>query len=417
MRRGFIRNQLLAIVLLCCTPLASADIEPDAGRHLFMLSGQSNMTPMLAKSFRRCMAETLGRANIVVAHTGHPGQPIKRWYKDWRPPAGMTDDKPESNGKLYDALMRGVERAVKGGPIATVTFIWMQGEADADRGWGSVYADSFMGLLEQLKRDLEVDRINFVAGRINEFWLEKQDGELMRQVLQSLGEDHANGDWVDTDDLNRGVNPWGGYSFEDGHYPPSGYVVMGQRFAKAACRLIDPDIALDPAVYEEVFFDASGQIKTHAAIGKAFKPAGKAYSALTDGRFAPLDHNAEGWVAFAPCDEPIELVIDLGQVMSIDSIAVHTLLSSGAGAEFPNKFVYSVSTDGRGYQVNGRRHNTIHFYSRKILAKMRREGIAPTPVLLITEQNGTKARYIKIEIQTGDQQVLIDEIVVNPSGR
>ena len=400
------------MLLLLSTPSLALE-ESAEGRHLFILSGQSNMTPTLGGAFRSCVEKTFGKENVIVVRTGHPGQPIKQWYKAWQPPKGMKDDKPEKNGNLYDVLIQTVRKTIKDKPIASVTFVWMQGEADAGSGWGRVYAKSFMGLINQLKGDLERDQINFVVGRINEYWLEKQDGALMRTVLQKLGEDHAHGDWVDTDDLNRGVNPWGGYSFEDGHYPPAGYVVMGQRFAKKACRLITTEIELDPAVYKEVFFDASDQIKTHAAVGKADGE----HKVLTDGRFAAPDHEAEGWIGFEPSDTPIELVIDLGEAIPIDSIAVHTLLSTKAKAQFPKQLIYSVSEDGQAYKVNGSRYNTIKFYSAKRLKEMRQAGIPPTPVLLLTQQKGAKARYIKIEIQTGEQWVYIDEVVVNPQGQ
>jgi hypothetical protein len=391
---------------------ANAD-QVNPGKHLFILSGQSNMTGTLAKSFKECVEQTFGEDNVIVVRTGHPGQPLKNWYKAWQPPEGMTDDKPENNGKLYDVLIKAVNRAVKDRPIATTTFIWMQGETDAGNGWGSVYEKSFVGLLEQLKQDLAIKEMNFVVGRINEHWLEKKDGELMRQVLQKLGTEHANGDWIDTDDINRGVNPWGGYSFEDGHYPPAGYVVMGQRFAKTACKLIDPEIKLDPAVYEEVFFDSADQIKTHAAVGKTID--GQGWDALLDGKFGPLNHEHPAWVGIGPDQDPYELVIDLGEVMEIDSVAVHTLLSSKAKAQFPKQLGYSVSEDGETYQVNNNRYNTIKFYNGRLLKQMRSEGIKPTPLLLLTQQYGSKARYIKITIETGDQWVFIDEIVVNPS--
>lgn len=405
-------------LLLALLPISGV-LAAEQPSHLFILSGQSNMTGTLRDSFRSCVEQTLGKDKIIVVHAGHPGQPIKSWYKAWQPPEGMTDSKPETKGKLYDRLMTAVQRATKGKPIATTTFVWMQGESDAVNGWGSVYEKSFLGLLGQVKKDLGIEDIRFVVGRINEKWLDKPDGKLIRDVLKGLGENHPNADWVDTDDLNRGVNPWGGYSFEDGHYPPAGYKVMGQRFARKACRLIDPAIELDPAVFKEVFFDSADQIRSHAAAGKAVTasvvPEGRDLSALADGAFGELDHEDAAWVGFAPSRQPIELVIDLGEVVAIDSVAVHTMLSSKAKARFPKQLVYSVSQDGETYKINNNRYNTIKFADGKRLRQMRADGIEPTPLLLLAQQYGAKARYIKIEIQTADQWVLIDEVVVNPS--
>lgn len=388
------------------------------------------MRSPLPEAFGDGVAAVFGADRVMVTTYARPSQPIKRWVKDWRPPSGMTDDKPEDNGLLYEAMMASVRRGVKDRPIASVTFVWMQGEADAMAGWGSVYEASFLRLIDQIEADLGVERVNFVVGRINEFWIDKPDGALMREVLRGLGESQAHGDWVDTDDLNRGVNPWGGYSFEDGHFPPAGYRVMGQRFARKACRLIDPEIALDHAVFDEVFFDSAKQIETHAAVGASVAGGGAdarydggaaGLSVLTDGAFAALDHEAAGWIGFAPREAPYELVVDLGEVQAIESVAVHTLLSSKAKAVFPDRVVYALSEDGKSYAERRSRYHGIHFYEKRKLAAMRQAGIEPTGVLLLTEQRTrqgpARARTVRVTISTGDQWVFIDEIVVNPVGK
>lgn len=94
---------------------------------------------------------------------------------------------------------------------------------------------SFNGVLDQLKQDLNVTKINYVVGRINDYWTTDRglkDGDLVRATLMKLGEAGPNAAWINTDDLNQGVNPWGGYDECDGHFPPQGYRVIGQRFAK-----------------------------------------------------------------------------------------------------------------------------------------------------------------------------------------
>ncbi|MFK7852441.1 MAG: sialate O-acetylesterase [Akkermansiaceae bacterium] len=399
----------------------------DDARHLFILSGQSNMTRTLSDSFKESVEQVFGKDKVIVVRFGHPGQPIKNWHEEWKPPEGMTDEKPENNGTLYGRLIKSVKKNIADKEIESVTFIWMQGEQDADSGWGSVYEKSFQGLLGQFKRDLSIKDINFVVGRINDYWLEKTDGELIRSIQQKLGDDNANGSWIDTDDLNRGVNPWGGYSFEDGHFSPAGYRVMGQRFAKKACLLIEPEMVLDPTVFEEIFFDSADDVKTHAAVGKLVtgskskQGGGEAnLSALTDGRFAEPDHTAPGWVGFAPSEQKLEFVIDLGKTITIDTIALNTLLSSEAKAEFPNNIVFSTSEDGTAFKVQNKRYNTVKFYNPKKLRQLRSEGIKPQTLFILTDQKTpryeVKASHIKITIETGDQWVFIDEIVVNPLG-
>jgi hypothetical protein len=405
------------------THVARSESAEKPGRHLFILSGQSNMTPTLSGSFQNCVQQVFGKDKVLVTMTGHPGQPIKQWVKEWTPPAGMTDPKAELNGSLYTRMIENVRRSLKNERPSTVTFIWMQGEADAESGWASVYEKSFQSLLNQLKTDLDIQEIHHVVGRINEYWLEKKDGQAMREVLVKLGKRDDHSAWINTDDLNQGVNPWGGFSYNDGHYPPSGYVVMGQRFAKEACRLIDPEFKPDPAIFGEKFIDSSDDIHSHAAIGKpvtgtapdaGHDGGGKGLALLTDGKFGGANGNDPAWLGFAPAGKPIELVIDLGEPVNIDAIAVNMLLSSKVKAEFPNKITYSTSEDGETFKTSNSRNSAIYFYNKRELADLRARGIEPRTALLLRGQAAPNTRKVRIEIETGDQCVILDEITVNP---
>jgi len=419
-------------MILSLIVLAGAGAPPaiaqdgQEGRHLFILSGQSNMRNPLPQAFQHCVEQVFGEDRVIVVTVARPSQPIKQWYKDWTPPPGMVDENPETNGQFYDQLLASVQRAIRNRQIDTVTYIWMQGEADAGTAWGSVYEQSFLGVLDQFKRDLEIDQINFVVGRINDYWLDPErhpDGELIREIQQSLGEDHDHGRWINTDDLNRGVNPWGGYSYDDGHFPPPGYRVMGQRFAEQACRLIDPDRELDPAIFQEHFFDEASDVTRHAAIGKKVQapPAAPDHAGgdaglavLLDGKFAPADHTDPGWIGFAPSETPLVFIIDLGQATPIQAVGLNTLLSSPANAEFPDRISFSFSDDGETYTQPTNRYNNVSFTDRHLLGRMRHAGIEPQPLLILNDQENRPSRYLKIQIETGDQWLFIDEIIINP---
>lgn len=417
----------LLLVLGFCHTAAAEEQTPPQGAHLFILSGQSNMRSPLPETFRHCVEQVFGKDRAIVTMRNQPSQPIKRWYKAWTPPAGMDDPDPETNGQIYDTLIAQVNKAIAGKQIATVTYVWMQGEADADKSWGSVYEKSFMGVIDQLRTDLGRDDIHFVVGRINEFWLDEPDGELVRSVLQKLGEDNANGDWIDTDDLNHGVNPWGGYSFEDGHFPPAGYRVMGQRFAKKACLLIDPQMELDPNIFKEVFFDSADHVKTHAAVGREVTGAapdqgakgwGRDLRVLADGRFAKPDPGANGWVGFAPSEEAVEMVVDLGEVRPIAGVAVNVLVGKDIEAGFPARVVYTFSKDGETYFQHNSRHNSINVYNARKYNERLEQGTEPQALLLLADQYNKRgvleARYVKVGITPGKQAVYLDEIVVDP---
>lgn len=89
------RNNLLC--LLSLSVLALTACQPDyLGKHLFILSGQSNMGRLNpAQTFTPTLAETFGIDQIIIVKSA----------QGWHP---ILDEK-----------------------IATITFVWMQGESDA----------------------------------------------------------------------------------------------------------------------------------------------------------------------------------------------------------------------------------------------------------------------------------------------
>ena len=125
-------NPLLILVMVgfvLSPPLRGAD----SGKHLFILSGQSNMHALdPSQTFTPALAKEFGEANIIVVKNAVSGQPIRRWYKDWKPAKNWVPEKPEekppvATGDLNDVLMKEVNKAMQGQRIQSVTFIWMQG--------------------------------------------------------------------------------------------------------------------------------------------------------------------------------------------------------------------------------------------------------------------------------------------------
>jgi len=223
---------LVSILFITTATLFATD-----GKHLFILSGQSNMVGLKPEvTFTPALEEAFGKERIIVVKDAQSGCPIRGWVKDWKPAPGITAprDKPPL-GKLYDRLMDKVRPAIEGEQIATVTFLWMQGERDAKEGHGKVYEQSFRSLLGQLKKDLGRDDVAFVIGRISDHSL-KTEGKhphwpLVRDAQVKLGESDPLGAWVDTDDLNGGGDSL--------HYGAAGYRKLGERFAEAAIRLVN----------------------------------------------------------------------------------------------------------------------------------------------------------------------------------
>jgi len=227
----------LALTLAFVAPV-NAD-EPKTGKHLFILSGQSNMTGTVKAAFATRVAERFGKENAVVVMRMRSGRGIRFWVADYGQPTGrgLTDKKMNSNGKEYKPLIEAALAATKDESFDTVSFIWMQGESDANNRLSEVYEESFVKLINKLKKDLARDDLHFVIGRINDYARSRANNEHWQSVRETqvkLGQTPGNA-WVDTDDLNGGdANKPDG----DIHFPKKGAAILGQRFADKAIELI-----------------------------------------------------------------------------------------------------------------------------------------------------------------------------------
>jgi hypothetical protein len=227
------RLPIVLVALAFVFQSASRAPAADDGVHLFILSGQSNMERLdPAKDFTPAVAEAFGADRVVVVKDAKGAQPIRRWYKQWKSAAGEA---PEGAGDLYDRLMGKVKTAIDGKKVASVTFVWMQGERDAREGHGSVYADSLRGVIKQIEKDLGRDDVGYVIGRINDFGMTDKgypDWVAVREAQVLVAEEGKRGAWVDTDDLNNKGNG------NDIHCTGDGYKKLGTRFAEKAIEVI-----------------------------------------------------------------------------------------------------------------------------------------------------------------------------------
>lgn len=271
--------QLAVLLLLAvCIPLGSADAQD--GKHLFILSGQSNMQGLRPdESFTPAVEKKFGKENVIVVFDALGGQPIRRWYKGWESPKPTGKDgtsaqakkgdtkkdgakkanakkgdakkgtaktekkspKPPVIGDLYDRLMSKVKPAIKDQELASISFFWMQGERDAREKNAEVYGAALKGLHQQLCEDLGREDINFVIGRLSDFDVMNKrypHWTRIREIQVMVAENHPRGAWVDTDDLNDGKNRRGKPINNDLHYSGEGYKVFGSRMATKAIELI-----------------------------------------------------------------------------------------------------------------------------------------------------------------------------------
>ena len=232
--------KLVALFIISFFLCILAQAEHHA-KHLFILSGQSNMQGHRPEeAFIPEVEKALGKDKFIVVQDALGGQPIHRWWKAWHDPAGK---KPAQSGDLYDRLMGKVKPAIKAQKLASVSFVWMQGERDAKMGWGNLYEEALVGLHTQLAKDLglKAEDMGFVIGRLSDFDMKNtryQHWTKVRQAQVKVADSSQKFTWVDTDDLNDGKNRRGKDIKDDLHYSAEGYKTLGRRFAEASLKTL-----------------------------------------------------------------------------------------------------------------------------------------------------------------------------------
>jgi hypothetical protein len=229
------------ILIICLTAiiLSSCNAKQE-GKHLFILSGQSNMAGLRPEeSFTPAVEAEFGIENVIIVKSARGGQPIRRWYKDWQP---LEGNESGAQGDLYDTLMSKINPLIEEEKIATLTFIWMQGERDAREKLGEVYEKSLIGLYNQLCTDLDRKDINFIIGRLSDFDMlnaKYPHWVMIRDIQVKVAEYDPRFAWINTDDLNDGYNRKGIEVKDDLHMSAEGYIEMGKRFADESIQLIE----------------------------------------------------------------------------------------------------------------------------------------------------------------------------------
>lgn len=236
---------IIALLAMCASSYA-------ADKHLFILSGQSNMFHMRSGSFHTAVETAFGEDNVTVVRSAKRGAPIRMWDKEYNWPEGRRIPQGRKRpgrkektreefiaefGTLYDKLMDVVKERTKGKTFDTVTFVWMQGESDSGEEGVAQYFESFNRVIARIKKDLNIDSMNIVIGRLSDFGIENPSWVKLRQLQVKYAEDNPNCEWVNTDDLNDMIK--NGEPKNGLHYTEEGYDLLGERFAGKAIALIE----------------------------------------------------------------------------------------------------------------------------------------------------------------------------------
>ena len=242
------------------------------GRHLFILSGQSNMQRLkVARSFTPQVASALGGDDaVLVVKEAWGGQPIRRWCHNWQSAPDIAIPARESgrpSGDLYDRLLQtvltAISRAEPPAAVVSITLVWMQGEEDAQPHLAPVYDKNFRSMLQRLKRDLRLagqgdavsKGLKLVLGELNDYGLglviephwrqiQAQQKALVLELSGPLAE------YLTEDQGGIAIKDQHGPAailvvcrdlplHEDSlHFTAEGYHLLGQRFAKAAVKIL-----------------------------------------------------------------------------------------------------------------------------------------------------------------------------------
>jgi hypothetical protein len=166
-------NAFGILLLTVFTVQAEEKSPAEKAGHLFILSGQSNMTGGLEKGFTDVVNAALGKEQVTIVRSMKSGRGIRYWLKDYELPEGheLHGKLKSGNGEEYPRLLEAIRNAGDAKHFKTVTFIWMQGESDAGRNLGVAYEKNFNAFLTHLKTNLEIEKLHFVIGRISDHGL------------------------------------------------------------------------------------------------------------------------------------------------------------------------------------------------------------------------------------------------------
>jgi hypothetical protein len=233
---------------LCLAFAASLATAADKPAHLFILSGQSNMAGMNPKlGFEPEAAKLFPDAAAPYIKVAVGGEPIRYWVSEWDEiakkhgiDAGKARAADKNKGTIYyQQILDQFAGLLKKHPQpASVTFCWMQGERDAKEKLAAAYGDALKQLIANLRRDLKQPDMNFVIGRLSDYLkADNAPWQAVRKAQVDLAKSDPRGAWVDCDDLNDKER--NGAKFDDLHYTPQGYELLGRRYVRQARTLIE----------------------------------------------------------------------------------------------------------------------------------------------------------------------------------
>jgi hypothetical protein len=170
-------------------------------------------------AFAQALAEHDPRSRIGLVPCAVGGSAMSRWTRQ---------------GPLYQNALRRARLALASGPAGKTTIrgaIWLQGEADAREGKIEVYPAALSQMIEDLRVDLEIDDLPFIACTIGEMREPADMQKKMNLILLDLPKRTQHTSCVDARDLKTHIG-------DRVHFDTAAQQEMGRRFAQQLLRIV-----------------------------------------------------------------------------------------------------------------------------------------------------------------------------------
>lgn len=175
---------------------------------------------------------------------------------------------------------------------------------------------------------------------------------------------------------------------------------------------------------------ADGALMYDAALGKtvtALCPPNSRYRAdglksLVDGRMGTEDYQDLEWLGWWYEDQACEITIDLGELMKVQELGLHTLTAAEAWIFFPRAIEFDLSTDGKIFKnvarIEPSKTDLDNEYPETKIFKASGLQTIARFVRMRAERFGElpdwHSAYGGADDYEGEAWLFIDEILVNP---
>ena len=164
-------------------------------------------------AFAEALAEKFPKSRIGLVPCAVGGSAMSRWKKE---------------GPLYNNAIRRAKLALAAGPAGKTKIrgaIWLQGEADAREGEIELYPAALSKMIEDLRADLGIKDLPFIACTIGEMRDSADMQKKMNLILLDLPNRTKNTACVDAREFKTNIG-------DKVHFDTAAQDEMGRRFAK-----------------------------------------------------------------------------------------------------------------------------------------------------------------------------------------